>query len=155
MFELIGFINTFLTVLFLCVCFFTLSRAILAYCFFTALFTMSTLGLSKDSPSFYLYYIGAAFNDLLILMALNRLAPFTKTNRRLTYACLMSIGINSVGWVIWMLYEPPNIYNLLCTIVYMYAIVVMFLDGDTDNVGIRELAYRQLKLYCNRYVGHK
>lgn len=85
----------------------------------------------------WLYYGSAAVLALMVIMVI----ALADTNRRMVknlhLICLVSILLNFIGWVMWVTYLPPFIYNVLFMLLYCAAIAAILREeldvGDTTG----------------------
>jgi len=68
------------------------------------------------------YYLFCAFVDLVIIHKLSKI-PITNTVILLQRACLLFIVINFLGWVTYMMYFNPYIYDALCA--SLFAVILL------------------------------
>lgn len=80
------------------------------------------------------YYLSAALVDLLIVALTSTVIPAPKMLQSLHKICLFSVILNLIGWIMYMLYLEPAAYDAAFTLIYVYAIWVMF-KKDRCDVG--------------------
>jgi len=80
------------------------------------------------------YYGSAALTDSAIIILTSGIFPIPVMVVRLHYICLISILVNAAGWVMWMAYLPPTIYDIAFIVVYLCVIITM-IRKDTSDVG--------------------
>jgi len=79
-------------------------------------------GLFNDLDGL-MYYGSAALFDLLAIILIANLAIPTVLAKQMLYISVISIIFNYFGWVLWLTYMPPTLYNgsfivlNLCTII--------------------------------------
>lgn len=105
------------------------AQAAIAFSFITAAHAI----LFTDVPGFW-YYLIAASADLLIINTLALLPYPTLLTVRLMHISVISMLLNAVGWVFYMLYLPPFGYDLLFIGVYTVGIAAM-LGKEGADVG--------------------
>ena len=72
-----------------------------------------------------LYYGSAAIFDLAVITWLANLRQTCKLTVNLLRVSLVSIVLNFGGWLMWITYQPPALYNLSYIILYSCAIVAL------------------------------
>lgn len=80
------------------------------------------------------YHGSAAIFDLLIIILVSGIRPLPELVLSLHRICAASILINVTGWVIWVLYFPPILYDLAFVALYAW-LVVTLISRDKKNVG--------------------
>lgn len=83
----------------------------------------------------YIYHLGAAITDLVIIIALSKTIKLTPTIINLQKIALWFIYTNVLGWIIYEFYYPPLIYNALCLALFISALVVAAKKGGSGYVG--------------------
>lgn len=81
------------------------------------------------------YYLSAAISDLLIIVIIGRLSIINHCAIDLQNVSKVFIGVNFIGWLMWLTYQPPTIYNILSSILYLSAIVTISSIKGSDNAG--------------------
>lgn len=79
------------------------------------------------------YYLGAAVTDLLIIFMINYLKLTSSIAIKLQRISKLFIAVNFIGWVFWMLYTKPFIYNSLSSILYLSAIFFILTNRNSKN----------------------
>jgi len=70
-----------------------------------------------------MYYGSAALFDLLTIILIVNLAIPTALAKQMLFVSAISIAFNYIGWMLWLTYMPPTLYNWsfivlnLCTII--------------------------------------
>ena len=72
----------------------------------------------------YLYYISAAFIDLIIIKILSLVSKPNNTNLLLQKICLCFICVNFLGYLIYYLDLPSVIYSFLSSVLYMTVLII-------------------------------
>ena len=85
--------------------------------------------LILGSADGFLYYFSAALSDLFVIYALNRIKPAKMCVLYMQVICLAFAAVNFLGWVIWYLYYPPFVYNAICYLLYIIAIMIILKRG--------------------------
>lgn len=80
------------------------------------------------------YYGGAALFDVAIIILTSGINPLQKMVMTLHKVCMVSILANAAGWVMWMLYMPPGVYDFSFLIIYTWALIT-FIARDGADVG--------------------
>jgi len=79
------------------------------------------------------YYGSAALFDLAIMFFIRWINPISLMSLRLSMISVISIMLNFAGWILWITYQPPTIYNY--AFVALYTISILTLIKRDDNVG--------------------
>lgn len=118
----------------------TVSRVIpaLLYAFLTVFHYLALDTL----PGPYYYYVAGAV-DFLCMALIYQFAPRNRLSFEVTVVCFVSILINAVGWILYMAYLPPHVYNVLFVALYLWAIAVL-LKRDWRDVGKRRMGSHRL-----------
>jgi len=95
----------------------------------------------------YVYYLGAAIADLLIIIAISKPVKISATIINLQKIALWFIYTNVFGWIIYELYYPPMVYDALCLALFISVIIVAIRKGD-DNVGMLANYSNDSTVYC-------
>lgn len=72
-----------------------------------------------------LYYGSAAFFDLLVITWLANLKQTSRLTVSILRISLVSIVLNFTGWLMWISYLKPSLYNLSYIILYTCAIIAL------------------------------
>ena len=81
-----------------------------------------------------LYYFCAAIADLGIVFCIYKLKTYDWLAESLQRLCLISVVLNLLGWIMYEMYLPPNLYNLSFIIFYGASVIVLTLGGSKrDN----------------------
>lgn len=78
-----------------------------------------------DSPDYWIIYLSAAMTDLFIISTIVRVSLPSKLCSQLQSICLLSIGVNLVGWIMWERYLEPDLYNWCIATLNIYAVYCM------------------------------
>jgi len=76
------------------------------------------------------YYIGSALFDLATIIIISRAGSSMALS--IQKICVASICLNFFGWVMWMLYMPPVMYNSLFIALYIYALFTLIKRNSLD-----------------------
>lgn len=79
------------------------------------------------------YYGSAALTDSAIIMLTSGIFPIPVMVVRLHYICLISILVNAIGWVMWMAYLSPIVYNMTFMLIY-FCVIITMIRKDTSDV---------------------
>jgi len=112
------------------------AQAAIAFSFITAAHCL----LLSDLPGYW-YYIVSASADMMIVTVLAALPVLTDLTIALMRLSIFSLIANAAGWVFYMLYLPPDGYNLVFFGLYTAAIWLL-LRKDRDDVGIYSVGRR-------------
>jgi len=104
-------------------------RLLAALCF--VMFTVTHGALFSDLDG-GLYYATAALFDLLIIIFLSMINPIPRMVVTLQTICVVSIGVNFVGWGIWTQYLPPTAYDKAFVVIYLWAIWALLRRNEVD-----------------------
>lgn len=66
----------------------------------------------------YLYYISSALVDSVAVFVIARNSPVSSSVKFVQSCCLVFIAAHIFGLVWWYIYNPPVIYNVVCSIIY-------------------------------------
>ena len=80
----------------------------------------------------YLYHMPSSIAALSIIILISFIQPITKLAVNLQKICLASIVLNFFGWVMWMLYMPPVMYNSLFIALYVCALLTLITRNKSD-----------------------
>lgn len=100
----------------------------------------------------FLYYIASSTAALAIIILTSSIRPITKLAVNLQKICLASIVLNFFGWVMWMLYMPPVMYNSLFIALYVCALLTLITRNKSD-VGEYKLDSRNSRFRSNYNPG--
>ena len=94
------------------------------------------------------YYAGSALLDLAAIIIISHAAKVSSMAVNLQKICLASIILNFFGWVMWMLYMPPVMYNSLFIALYVCALLTLITRNKSD-VGEYKLDNRNFGFRTN------
>ena len=92
----------------------------------------------------FTYYFGAVITDLIVIKSLNVPIHPTLALIRMQTICLWFIYVNVFGWIIYEAGHDPFSYNLLCGILFILALIISFLKGNSNVLG-------NIKLFGNGF----
>jgi hypothetical protein len=98
--------------------------------------------LLGDTDGLY-YYLSAALVDIGVLAVLSSLSSRSELVVRLAHISTASIVLNATGWVVWMLYLPPDGYNLSFIVLYAYALFTLTRRSRRHGYGGRTMDHRR------------
>lgn len=85
--------------------------------------------LASGSLSGFTYTASATFADLVVIVLLSFLPTKSSLLIRLQKICLAFMVLNLYGFISWYTYQPVIIYNILCGLLYLYALIVISRAG--------------------------
>ena len=77
----------------------------------------------------YLYFVSAAFVDLLIIVILGLTLSANVLAFKLQVLSLLSIVTNSIGWLLWLNYSQSYLYAYIFAALYLSAIIIIMQRG--------------------------
>jgi len=80
------------------------------------------------------YYASAAEFDACIIFVTANMAHPCRLIKDIQRVCAISIALNVVGWVMYMLYVPPALYDFSFTLLYLWTIIIL-LRKDRQYIG--------------------
>ena len=121
---------------------------------FFAAMTFALLTLIHDEGLGHLeglaYYGSAALIDFVILFILAGIQPIPRMVLYLQLLCILSMLLNFGGWLLWVFYLPPNVYDNAFQVLYG-GVLIALLAKDNYNVG----AYTRTGwVSCFHYSNH-
>lgn len=97
------------------------------------------------------YYISAAFINLIATILLAGINPIPKLAIRLQQVCLISTCLNFAGFALWYNYYPPLLYDFAYILLYSYVIKELISREKIENDRIVLLG-RRISYFCfDRY----
>lgn len=75
------------------------------------------------------YYVVAGVIDLLLVYVMGAVRPITLTTIRLQRACLASLVVNALGFLLWWAYIGAVYYNAAMWLVHLYILITMLRAG--------------------------
>lgn len=90
---------------------------------FAASLLIHDVFLSKLDGLFY--YGSAALFDLIVITWLANLRQTSRLTVNLLRLSLVSIVLNFSGWIMWIMYQLPALYNLSYIVLYLCAIIAL------------------------------
>lgn len=98
----------------------------------------------------FAYYGSAALANLIVLSIIAGVRPIPRTVLLLQLLCVGAMVLNLIGWVMWTLFLPPDVYNIAFIFFYGVTLIAM-LDKDSYDVGgFTADGWRD----CFRYADH-
>jgi len=98
------------------------------------------------------YYVAAGVVDVFAMIDLTKIRPIPKIIVQLHLICFVSILVNFAGWIIYMLWLPPEIYDAACVIVYMGLFIVLIQRGGCVDVGCYSVGSWFIGFWRNNYT---
>lgn len=77
----------------------------------------------------YGYYLSAALIDALFVLIIHLKSPVSRQLRVTQLICALFIPVQVGGLVMWYLYEPPLVYNVACSALYL-ALITTTISRD-------------------------
>lgn len=88
--------------------------------------------LPNSSVGMFVFHIGAAFIDFMLLICANHLLN-GKLSDDMQTLCYVSIVFNFLGWILYMAYAPPIFYNgLMGVLSYVQYLRLIMGDRHVD-----------------------
>ena len=100
----------------------------------------------------FAYYGGSALFDLAAIIVISCTVKVSSMALTIQKICLASICLNFFGWVMWMLYMPPVMYNSLFIALYVCALLTLITRNKSD-VGEYKLDSRSSRFRPNYNPG--
>lgn len=126
--------------------------AVVVYLIFNCIHALMDLAI--PSLSAYIYYLSAAVSDVGIMMILLMLPIKTAINLRISIVCVGFIYLNLLGWLLYEAYYSPVIYNYMCYLLYIVAIIGIY-RGRFDELGIDRDNCGRPSFFNNYHAGHR
>lgn len=80
------------------------------------------------------YYLSDAMFYAFVISATAMLPKISELTMSIHRICLAAIVLDVFGWVIWMLYLPPDSYNVAFMLLYAWTIIII-ISGDREDAG--------------------
>lgn len=77
----------------------------------------------------YGYYLSVALIDALFVLIIHLKSPVSRHLRITQLICALFIPVQIGGFVMWYLYEPPLVYDVACSVLYM-ALITTIISRD-------------------------
>ena len=77
------------------------------------------------------YFFLAALCDFTVVSLVHRFGTSLKS-LNIMMICLLSIGLNLFGWLIWFFYQPLNVYTGSFQLLYALATFIILRKDDED-----------------------
>lgn len=77
----------------------------------------------------YGYYLSVALIDALFVLIIHLQSPVSRHLRIAQLICALFIPVQIGGLVMWYLYEPPLVYNVACSVLYL-ALITTIISRD-------------------------
>ena len=85
----------------------------------------------------YGYYLSVALIDALFVLIIHLKSPVSRHLRITQLTCALFIPVQIGGLVMWYLYEPPLVYNVACSVLYM-ALITTIISRDKKRARNRK-----------------
>jgi len=97
---------------------------------------MATADVENTSAGMLLFHGSAALADLLLIYAIPAIVVGRLCDDMQTL-CLVSIIVNFLGWIAYMAYAPPSIFNAMSWGLCYVQLARLFIPGgsDADRIG--------------------
>lgn len=102
----------------------------------------------QNSLGFF-YYALASIIDLTIILILSKFSHLTRLIVQIQTFCLIFIGLNLIGWILYMLYITALIYELFGYILYASMLIIITIGRDKHDVGGVTMGSRMFNFYNN------
>lgn len=99
------------------------------------------------------YYGTDAIFYLIVILAIASLPKASSFAVSIQKICLAAVVLDYFGWLIWMLYIPPTIYNAAFMVLYAYTIMIL-LKGEREDVGDNPVDVGVASLRSHARTGH-
>lgn len=108
-------------------------RDTLVFCIMiaTAIHTATDYAINMSG---YSYYITSALVDAVAVFAISMMSPVSRSVKAIQAMCLAFIAANVFGLAWWFAYEPPFIYNTVCSVIYAAMLAITLLKGGKKRV---------------------
>lgn len=83
----------------------------------------------------FAYYASAAVIDAGMIIALSFVRPVCALAIRLQVLCVISIALNTLGWILWQTGYVSTLYDGAYVIFYSYMLAIMIKRGYSKHVG--------------------
>ena len=85
----------------------------------------------------YGYYLSVALIDALFVLIIHMQSPVSRHLRITQLICTLFIPVQVGGLVMWYLYEPPLVYNVACSVLYL-ALITTIISRDKKRARNRK-----------------
>ena len=85
----------------------------------------------------YGYYLSVALIDALFVLIIHLKSPVSRHLRIAQLICALFIPVQVIGLVMWYLYEPPLVYNVACSVLYL-ALITTIISRDKKRARNRK-----------------
>lgn len=99
----------------------------------------------------YGYYLSVALIDALFVLIIHLQSPVSRHLRIAQLICALFIPVQIGGLVMWYLYEPPLVYNVACSVLYM-ALITTIISRDKKRA--RNLKDSKLRIVHDSVMRH-
>ena len=85
----------------------------------------------------YGYYLSVALIDAMFVLIIHLQSPVSRHLRIAELICTLFIPVQIGGLVMWYLYEPPLVYNVACSVLYL-ALITTIISRDKKRARNRK-----------------
>ena len=85
----------------------------------------------------YGYYLSVALIDAMFVLIIHLQSPVSRHLRIAQLICTLFIPVQIGGLVMWYLYEPPLVYNVACSVLYL-ALITTIISRDKKRARNRK-----------------
>ena len=82
------------------------------------------------------YHLSASLFALLVILAVNKLDYVSSLTVSIQYACLASVVVNAIGWVLWREYFPPMAYDSAILLIYAWIVAILVKGSNGRGRGV-------------------
>lgn len=91
----------------------------------------------------YGYYLSVALIDALFVLIIHLQSPVSRHLRIAQLICALFIPVQVGGLVMWYLHEPPLVYNVACSVLYL-ALITTTISRDKKRARNLECSRRHI-----------
>ena len=99
----------------------------------------------------YGYYLSVSLIDALFVLIIHLQSPVSRQLRTAQAICALFIPVQVGGLVMWYLYEPPLVYNVACSVLYL-ALIINIISRDKKRARNRKDS--KLRIVHDSALGH-
>ncbi|MNG70308.1 hypothetical protein D3C79_286900 [compost metagenome] len=99
----------------------------------------------------YGYYLSVALIDALFVLIIHLQSPVPRHLGVAQLICALFIPVQIGGLVMWYLYEPPLVYNVACSALYL-ALIINIISRDKKRARNRKDS--KLRIVHDSYMRH-
>lgn len=94
------------------------------------------------------YYGYGVLSNVTVVLAIKNMAQTDRIDILIQRCCLAFALVNALGYLIWHIYWPKEIYNALCSVLYLTLIFITF-RGGSDGCSVVEGFTRRAERFFN------